>query len=361
MDLDSGAYRSCILGLAVGDAMGFPIEENSWEEIREIYGPNGLLGYDLQEQDYAPISSHTQFAAFLCNGLLLSVTRGKADRLRFGRLALQEWAKGQMLHRAQEDSWCWTAKVPCFRRRYCRDSRMEEGLRVEAYGTVDAPRNRNNAPGAMAGAVAVGMFYNPERLAPPQVGVLAAEMMALTHGDPTTILSAVVLAYTITGILQEPHMPLTRQFQQAIAVMDNQFRGKFPQTQALSQRLMEAVDLAQSESVTAQAAMESLRCTDAAGCLAGAIYACLTCSTDFDAAIITAINHSGTSSAVGAITGAILGAKLGEKALPEFYLESLECRRELEILADDLVCGTPALGVFNEDWDKKYVQGFPPG
>lgn len=359
MELDTGAYRGCLLGLAVGDAMGFAIDENSWDEIQSTYGPNGLLGYDLQEQEYAQISSHTQIAAFLCNGLLLSVTRGKADRLRFARVALQEWSRGQMFYRAQEDSWCWVAKLPCFRRRYCRDSRMADILRVEAYGTIDAPRNRNNTPGAITGAATVGMFYNPDRLEPHQVGTLAAELMALTHGDPTTILSAVMLAYAITGILQEPHIPLANQFRQAIGVMEGQFGGKFPQAAALATRLQAAMELAQSGQGTAQECMEALDCTDAAGCLAGAIFACLSGPEDFDTAIITAINHSGMSSAVGAITGAILGAKLGEDALPDFYLESLECRRELEMLAEDLVCGTTALGVFEEDWDRKYVQGLP--
>lgn len=359
MEQNSGPYRGCLLGLAVGDAMGFAIDENSWDEIRETYGPNGLLGYDLQEQEYAQISSHTQIAAFLCNGLLLSITRGKADRLRFARVALQEWSRGQMFYRAQEDSWCWVAKLSCFRRRYCRDSRMADGLRVDAYGTVDAPRNRNNAPGAITGAVTVGMFYNSDRLEPPQVGTLAAELMALTHGDPATILSAVVLAYTVTGILQEPHMPLVNQFRQAIAVMEGQFGSKFSQAEALASRLKAAIDLAQSGQGMPQECMESLDCTDAAGCLAGAMFACLAGPEDFDTAIITAVNHSGMSSAVGAITGAILGAKLGEDALPDFYLESLECRRELEMLAEDLVCGTTALGVFDEDWDKKYVQGIP--
>ena len=360
MELDTGIYRGCLLGLAVGDAMGLALDERSWAEIRQTYGPEGLLGYDLQEQEYARVSSHTQIAAFLCNGLLLSVVRGKTDRLRFARLALQEWSRSQMFYRAQEDSWCWTAKLPCFRRRYCRDSRMADGLRVDAYGTMDAPRNRNNAPGAIAGAAVVGMFYNPERLEPYQVGALAAELMALTHGDPTTILSAVVLAYTITGILQEHHMPLVRQFQQAIAVMEGQFGNRFPQSQALAQRLYNAIELSGAGGITPQEGMEQLNCTDTAGCLAGALFACLVAGEDFDRAITTAVNHSGMSSAVGAITGAILGAKMGEDALPEFYLESLECRRELEILAEDLVYGTPALGVFEEDWDKKYVQGLPP-
>ena len=41
------AYRGCMLGMAVGDAMGYTVDNRSWQEIREDYGPNGLLGYDL--------------------------------------------------------------------------------------------------------------------------------------------------------------------------------------------------------------------------------------------------------------------------------------------------------------------------
>ena len=69
------------------------------------------------------------------------------------------------------------------------------------------------------------------------------------------------------------------------------------------------------------------------------------------------MNHSGISSAVGAIAGAIMGAKLGENALPEFYLESLECCAALRVLATDTVCASPTAGLFDESWDEKYTQG----
>ena len=48
-------YRGCLLGLAAGDAMGLTVDNKSWEQIQESYGPNGLLGYDLQE-DFAEIT-----------------------------------------------------------------------------------------------------------------------------------------------------------------------------------------------------------------------------------------------------------------------------------------------------------------
>lgn len=360
MEQNLHAYQGCLLGLAVGDAMGFTIDDKTWEEIQQAYGPNGLLGYDLQEHDYAQTSSYTQLTAYLCNGLLLGVTRGKTDWMRFCKLALQEWSRSQMFHRDPEQSWCWVAKLPCFRRRFCRDVRMADVLRLENFGTKESPRNRYTAPGAITAAVAVGMFYNPKRMEPMQVGTLTADLIALTHGDPTAFLSGVVLAYSLVGILHDPALPLAQQFRQAITLMESQFRSKFYQAEDLAEQFQEAMELAQSGTVTPLEGMEKLGCMDAVGCLAGAIFASLTGQEDFDKAIVTAVNHSGMSSAVGAITGAIMGAKLGEEALPEFYWESLECSRELGVLAEDMVCGTPSLGIFDDEWDHKYVQSLPP-
>ena len=354
------AYRGCLLGLAAGDAMGYTIDAKSWDEIRESYGPNGLLGYDLQEAEYAQVTSYTQLAAFLGNGLMISVSRGKSDYLRYAKLSLREWTRSQQYYRDPEESMCWLAKLPQFRRRYCRDARMLDNLRLELFGTTESPRNNNNAPGAITAAVAVGMFYNPRRLSPEQVGTLSAELVALTHGNPETFLCSVVLAYAITGILQEPAQSLADQFLQAIAVMDGQFRSRFFQAEELAMQLRRAISLAKSGTVSAQEGMEQLQCMDTPQCLAGAMFACLLHPEDFDSAIITAVNHSGLSAAVGAITGAILGAKLGEDALPEFYLESLECSDVLRILAEDMVSGTPAMGIFDDSWDHKYVQGMPP-
>ena len=59
MKVSRNAYRGCLLGLAVGDAMGYTVDSRSLAEIREDYGPNGLLGYDLVN-GYAEISSYTQ-------------------------------------------------------------------------------------------------------------------------------------------------------------------------------------------------------------------------------------------------------------------------------------------------------------
>lgn len=354
-------YRGCLLGMAAGDAMGYTVDDQSWREIQTYYGPSGLLGYDLQESEYAPVSSYTQIASFLCNGLLLAVSRGKTDYLRFAKVALKEWTRGQQFYRDPEDSYCWLAKLPQFRRRHCRDVRMLDSLRLEQLGTMAAPRNHNNTPGSITAAVATALFYDEKRLTPEQVGTLTGELIALTHGEPEAFLSGVVLAYALAGILQEPNVPLEEQFLQAIAVMDGQFRSRFFQAEELALQLRRTISLAKSGVFSPQEGMEQLECADAAQCLAGAIFTCLMHPNDFDGAIITAVNHSGMSAATGAITGAIMGAKLGEEALPDFYLDSLECSGVLRILAEDIVSGTPTMSVFDDSWDNKYTQGLPPG
>ena len=48
-------------------------------------------------------------------------------------------------------------------------------------------------------------------------------------------------------------------------------------------------------------------------------------------------------------------------ALPEFYLESLSPASVLSELASDLAQGSLTSGLFDDDWDHKYIQGLPLG
>ena len=359
MGKNTSAYEGCFLGLAVGDAMGYIVDEMTWEQIQENYGPNGLLGYDLQN-DYAEVSSYTQIAAYVANGLLLGVTRGRADeRVKYISLALREWAKRQHFPRDPARSWCWVSQSPELRRRHCRDARMLDAMRFENLGTLEKPINNAYTPGSLTSAPVVGLFFDPNRMEPAQIGMLAAQTVALTHGSPEAFLPAVALAYSIAGILQEPERPLKEQFLQAAEVMDVQFRERFPEAAQIAAAIKVTVGLACADGENHRENMEKLHCSTGAECLQGAIYASLVSPEDFDAAMILAVNHSGRSAAVAAVTGAILGAKLGVEALPEFYLESLEPVAALRELAEDLAKGSPAAGLFDDDWDQKYTHGIP--
>lgn len=361
MDKRVSGCRGCLLGLAVGDAMGHTVDEKSWEEIRQDYGPNGLLGYDLVN-GCASGAAYTQVAAYVSNGLLLGVTRGKPELYtRYIVLSLREWARAQHFPRDPEKSYCWVAKIPQMRVRKCKDSRMLDALRMDPPGTMDKPVNRASSTGSLPGAVVVGLACNNRGMDRALAPRLGAQTVALTHGNVETFLCGSVLAECIASILEAPEKSLKDQFEHAIAVMEASFGSTYAQAGELADMLRNAMEKAERYDLNPREEMERMGCDTAPQCVAGAIYACLNCQDDFDNAMILAVNHSGRSAVVGSLVGAVLGAHMGADALPEFYLECLEPAEILETLAADLALCSPTIGLFDDDWDHKYVQGLPMG
>lgn len=361
------AYQGCLLGLAVGDAMGYTVDEKSYEDICKDYGPDGLLGYDLVN-GYAQISAHTQIASFVCNGLLLGITheqRGRrtAPYTQYIALALREWVHTQRHHKPLPSTRCWVYHMEQLRHRCCSDIRMIETLHRPSLGTLEAPINWHSTPSSLVAAVPVGLLFHPSRMEVSDVGVLGAEAVALTHGNPMAFLSGAALAYMIAGIVQEPESPLTDHFTFAATAVASQFSREYSQAADLYSLLRKAVTAALAKDRKPQEFMQQLRCENSAQVLAGAVYAALASDGDFDRAMIIAVNHSGCSAAVGAVTGALMGAKMGIRALPDFYLEGLEPAAILKTLSGDMaqscLSGTgPRL--FDDEWDHRYLRGQPP-
>lgn len=359
MEQREASFKGCLLGMAVGDAMGYPVDRKSWTEIAEDYGPNGLLGYDLANGT-AEITSYTQIAAFVGNGLLMGLIRGSAEKYtKYIALGLREWAKSQQFRGTAEKTFCWLAQVPEMRRRHCMDTGILDALSRENLGTPEKPLFRFSTPCTLTAAVAVGLLYDPEKMELNQVGRLAAEAVAYTHGDPETFLSGAILAYTIAGLLQRPERTMAQHFLTAAEIAQTQFGESYPQVERVVARIQKAISLTKDPEISPLAAMSMLECVTAAECLAGAAYACVIHSGNFDEGLIAAVNHSGHSAAVGALVGAILGLKLGVEALPEFYLESLEQVSVLQELAADFSQGRQVLRIFDDSWDQKYIHGLP--
>lgn len=360
-------YRGCLLGLAVGDAMGYTVDDRSLTQIRQDYGPNGLLGYDLVN-GYAEISSYTQIAAFACNGLLLGITRGQmtgkmAPYVKYVALALREWAASQRGWDRQERNYChlMTQRSICQRR--CMDTRMLETLsrdpRHYPLGTPDEPKNRFAGPGSLTTAVSVGLFFDPERMRRGEIDFLGAEAVALTHGSPLAYLTGAALAHLVSRVARKPNGSFRLAVQDTLDAMRARFGSSYSQTGELCGLVSQAVQYSENGALAPTTVMERLRCENAAEVLSGAVYAVLS-GGDFDRSMIIAVNHSGRSAAVGAVAGALLGARLGEESLPEFYIDCLEPADILRELADDLHQGCPMdknSRLYDLDWDRKYLHG----
>ncbi len=364
MAIQRSTYRGCLLGLAVGDAMGYTVDSRSWAEIQEDYGPNGLMGYDLVN-GYAEITSYTQLAAFTCNGLLLGITRGQvtgrmAPFVKYIGLSSREWAASQRAWGRPDQTFCWLLQKNEICRRHCMDTRMLETLGRDELGNLEDSRNGYAGPGSLSTAIGVGLFSGQRKMKALELDRLGAEAVALTHGSPTAFLSGALLTRIMGICLHHPNASLTLVINKALEAFQHQFGHQYSQAYEIINLVRRAMTYAGAANLRAVDAMEQLRCENAAQVIAGAIYACLTNSEDFDHAMITAVNHSGRSAAVGAVAGAILGARMGEEALPDFYVECLEPAELLRELADDLFDGCPMeLGnkLFDLDWDHKYLHG----
>lgn len=355
--------RGLLLGLAVGDAMGCTVDRRSLSQIREDYGPGGLQGYDLVN-GYAEISSYTQLAAFACNGLLLAMTRGQmrgkmAPLVNYIGLSHREWALSQRPGRPRK-TYCWLSRQPELCRHRCMDTRMLDTLSKPTLGTLTEPENSASSPAGLSTALAVGLFRRLVRMPQAELDLLGAEAVALTHGGATAFLSGAALTHMVSLLIRDTETPLGKAALDAAKAVKEQFGHRYSQAFEVSSQLSLAVSLANDHVTPPVQVMERLECDNAAQVLSGAVYAILVSQGNFDASLITAVNHSGRSGAVGALTGALLGLQMGEEALPEFYLECLEPADTLRELADDMFQGcTMDRGskLFDLDWDRKYLHG----
>lgn len=355
------AFRGAMLGLAVGDAMGSVVDRKSMEEICDDYGPNGLLGYDLAN-GYAEVSSYTQLAAFTANALLLGLTRRQVQNrnvplVRYVGVALREWSRSQQ-YSTPERNYCWLSSEPELKRRRCMDTRMLDALSREALGTPENIVYRNDHPSALTEVLPAALLGSILEMEADEVDLLSAEIVALTHGDPQTFICGAILAHALCALSKQPDISAEELLQDTVDSVSLQFSRQYGGCGHIWELFQMAQIFAKSDDISSIEAMERLGCRTAPEVLAGVLYSCLTCRGDFDAAMITAVNHSGRSAAVAAITGAILGLRLGEDALPDFYMESLEPTELLREIADDLSQASvihQRSRLYDDDWDRKYL------
>jgi ADP-ribosylglycohydrolase len=71
-----GRVRGGLLGVAVGDALGAPIEFQSLSEIRASHGEAGIIDYVSDYGRHGAITDDTQMTLFTAEGLLRAWVRG---------------------------------------------------------------------------------------------------------------------------------------------------------------------------------------------------------------------------------------------------------------------------------------------
>lgn len=363
--------RGGLVGGAIGDALGYPVEFMSWKEIKKRYGTDGIQKYKLDFEDGAAVfSDDTQMSLFTANGILLGETyahlKGIQDPVAdYVYIAYKEWLRTQKWGAdSEQEPRCWLYEIPDLHRDRAPGTTCLSALGTGKKGSTDAPLNHSKGCGGVMRVAPLALHYKPGSDADQRkLDMDGAEIAAITHGHPLGYIPAAILTHIISiGVYGDGKMTLRKAVDEAWAAVRSMFTGTVP-----------AADLnAMEELITKAEALADCEGTDeehikAVGdgwtgdeALAIAIYCSLRYPDDFSKAVIAAVNHSGDSDSTGAITGNILGSWLGYHAIEEKWKKDLEMKGILLEMADDLCYGCvmhQGGDYVDEDWVRKYCKG----
>ncbi|MGW2961727.1 ADP-ribosylglycohydrolase family protein [Streptomyces sp. NPDC001220] len=322
--------RGTLLGTAVGDALGGPVDGLTLEEIRAAYGPEGLVDLGFGYGRRGTVTHHTQLTLFTVDGLIRAQVRrdtGAWHPPTDLHRAYLRWAATQRDwgpdERRKEDGWLAREEWLYARRDPTRSLLI--GLGDETMGTLESPKNPDDmGPEAVARSAPFGLLVGWE---PQLVVQLAVECAAQTHGHPTACLSAGAYAVIVHALARGDS--LDGAVQRALALL-----AARPGHQPVSDALQHALG-AVRQGMPSPARVEELTGDGAAdGTLAAAVY-CALVGEDVRHGLSLAVNQAGPSAVAGALTGGLLGALHGETALPPAWVAELEGRPTILQLADD--------------------------
>jgi ADP-ribosylglycohydrolase len=333
-------YEGCLIGGAVGDALGWPVEFASYKDIISKYGALGITDLILGIGMKAEITDDTQMAVFTAEGLLRAFARicettgnkkGDCNILDYSNIAVSVYESYRRWLYTQGDAipdkellngWIIGIKE-LFHRRAPGGSCLS-ALRSGRMGTMENPINNSKGCGGIMRAAPVGLIIDCEH-----AFKTGAEIAAITHGHPSGYLAAGALAKIISCIIAG--QDLQNAANEAAEEL-TQYEG----SEECSNALKNALALAAEGSPSVEKVSSLGEGWVAEEALAISVYCALSYKNDFRKAVLLAVNHNGDSDSTGAITGNILGAYLGIQGIPEEWTYRVELSAELRELAGDL-------------------------
>jgi ADP-ribosylglycohydrolase/RimJ/RimL family protein N-acetyltransferase len=282
----------CLLGGAVGDALGEPVEFNSEAEIRARYGADGIT-----ELETGHISDDTQMTLFTAEGLLRGDV-GAAYRRWLFTQGEGESASGGLVD------------LPALHARRAPGNTCLGALRS------GKPVAHSKGCGGVMRAAPAGLMGAEDAFA---VGV---ETAAITHGHPSGTLAAGFLALAVERLTQGAKL------EEALDAATTRLVAEPGHEEVLEAVTKARAGERRGEGWVAEEA------------LAIAVHA-VTTTTTFRDAIVRAVNHGGDSDSTGAIAGNLAGALYGPYGIPQTWLDKLELRDTITQIAEDLARRSP--------------------
>ncbi len=295
----------CLLGGAIGDAMGYPVEFMRYTDIARYFGGAGVR--DLPERNV--VSDDTQMTLFTAEGLLNGHRLGKSLVKSVYRSYLR-WYYTQsgvkMPGAKYEGGLLSEPKIFASR---APGSTCLSSLSSGKMGTLADPINHSRGCGGVMRVAPCAVF--------PNAFVLGCRIAAITHGHPGGYISAGALAELLQKLYYGQSLP---DAVDDLIVELEDIEG----AESTQEALKKAVVLAGECRPCVPTVKELGEGWVGEEALAIAVYSALSFPTDYAQAVRLAVNHDGDSDSTGSICGNIMGMLLGAGAIPVEWRDGVE-------------------------------------
>jgi ADP-ribosylglycohydrolase len=306
-------FKGCLLGLAVGDALGAPVEFLSIHKIKEKYGGKGIVDYDVwggfKPGSYSDETQLSLATAKACiNAYLNLINEGESLSHQFVYKRYLEWLDNL------KDSF--RVRQPGYT---CMNV-LQSGKK----GSIADPINDSNEASGLLRTAPVGLAF------PPGMAFReGADYAALTHGHPTAYLAAGFFSEMIAQIIQG------KSLQDAVELSIETLIS-FDDHQDLLKHLEKALELFIDQVPIESSVTRFGKGVTAAEVLAIGVLCALKFVFEYQEGVLASVNHSGGSTSTGTVTGAVLGTFLGADAIPQLWVSQLEDSQEIVEIAEDM-------------------------
>ena len=331
--------RGCLLGGAVGDALGAPVEFSDLADIRRRFGPSGIADYVEAYGRVGAITDDTQLTLFTCEGLVRAHVRRNLKGICAPEAVIQHaylrWLLTQGVKPSAAiatiadwpDGWLvgerrlWSRRAPgntCI-------SALEGTTKLGERAT-----NESKGCGTVMRVAPIGLVCPAHDGDRSPAFELGEQVSAVTHGHPAAIMGggafALLIAHLADGV------GLRRAVDAMLAQLE-----PIPGAGFVTRALDMALKLVNDGDEPTPEKIETLGGGWVAEeALAIATY-CALVARDFEHGVRLAVNHSGDSDSTGSMTGQILGTAWGAEVIPARWLDAVELRDVIERMVDDLL------------------------
>lgn len=342
MKIIQDRIRGSLIGGAIGDALGYPVEfVNSHQAIQNRYGQHGITRFDTSNtpNGKAVISDDTQMTLFTACGLLNAPKLGVEPKFAICRAYL-EWLETQTgKHRGKAE--CWIRDVPEMNQRRAPGNTCINSLDAIRRGN-DPINNSKGCGGVMRIAPIPLHAVADDRMSIEDADRLAGDASEITHQHPLGFIPATLMSHIIYRLALDvkPTVETTKGY-----IMEgiNSIRQMYGLYQDDAERMAElaeqAILLINNDKTDVENTAILGEGWVAEETLAIALYCTLKHFDNFEEALIAAVNHGGDSDSTGAVTGNIIGTITGYDAIPDFFKKDLEMHDLILHMADDLYRG----------------------